>query len=89
MQRLAAYTHQPCAEVLGQLLEELHADRSVLIILNHPLWDMAGKINLKQSSSEQSVSMPQQSTIGPFSCAPRPVIFHRSPIPLCSSISNF
>lgn len=42
MRRMAAYTHQPCAGVFGQLLEELDADRSVLIIFNHPLWDMPG-----------------------------------------------
>jgi len=89
MQRLAAYTHQPSTEVLGQLLEELDADRSVLIILNHPIWDMAGKMNLKQSSSEQTVSMPKQNTICAFTCAPLPVVFHRSPILYRSSISNF
>src|SRR3974390_824555 len=42
MARLAAYTQHPDPQVLGQLLEELDADRSVLIIFNHPLWDMAG-----------------------------------------------
>lgn len=42
MQRMAAYTRQPTPAVLGQLLEEFDADRSVLIIFNHPLWDMAG-----------------------------------------------
>jgi hypothetical protein len=42
MRQMAAYTAQPNPEVLGQLLEELGADRSVLIVFNHPLWDMAG-----------------------------------------------
>jgi hypothetical protein len=42
MRRLAAFTRQPDAQALGQLLEELDADRSVLIVFNHPLWDMAG-----------------------------------------------
>jgi hypothetical protein len=42
MQRMAAYTRQPAPEALGHLLEEFDADRSVLIVFNHPLWDMAG-----------------------------------------------
>jgi hypothetical protein len=42
MQRMAAYTRRPSAPALGQFLEELDADRKVLIIFNHPLWDMAG-----------------------------------------------
>jgi hypothetical protein len=42
MRRMAAYTRQPATEALGQFLEELDADRSVLIVFNHPLWDMAG-----------------------------------------------
>jgi hypothetical protein len=42
MDRMAAYTRQPGIPALGQLLEELDADRSVLIVFNHPLWDMAG-----------------------------------------------
>jgi hypothetical protein len=42
MARMAGYTAQPGAEGLGELLEELDTDRSVLIVFNHPLWDMAG-----------------------------------------------
>jgi hypothetical protein len=42
MQQMAAYTREPNPELLGQLLEEFDADRSVLIVFNHPLWDMAG-----------------------------------------------
>jgi hypothetical protein len=42
MRQMADYTRQPNAAGLGQLLEELNADRSVLMIFNHPLWDMAG-----------------------------------------------
>jgi hypothetical protein len=42
MRRMGAYTRQPSAPALGQFLEELDADRKVLIIFNHPLWDMAG-----------------------------------------------
>ena len=33
---------EPGSEALGQFLEDLDADRSVLIVFNHPLWDMAG-----------------------------------------------
>jgi hypothetical protein len=42
MLRMAAYTREPNREALGQFLEDLDADRSVLIVFNHPLWDMAG-----------------------------------------------
>jgi len=42
MRRIAAYTREPCTQALGQFLEQLNADRSVLIVFNHPLWDMAG-----------------------------------------------
>jgi hypothetical protein len=42
MRRIAAYTQAPEAHDLGGLLEELGADRKVLIVFNHPLWDMAG-----------------------------------------------
>ena len=42
MRRMACYTRRPSPESLGALLEELDADPSVLIIFNHPLWDMAG-----------------------------------------------
>ena len=42
MQRMAEYTKMPQLSVLGGLLEELAADPAVLMVLNHPFWDMAG-----------------------------------------------
>lgn len=42
MGRMKAYTRRPGIEDLGQFLEELDADRGILIVFNHPLWDMAG-----------------------------------------------
>jgi hypothetical protein len=42
MRQMASYTRQPFPETLGGLFEELDADPSVLIVFNHPLWDMAG-----------------------------------------------
>lgn len=42
MQRMADYTSNPKISALGPMLEELEADPAVLIVLNHPLWDMAG-----------------------------------------------
>ncbi len=42
MRRMAEYTREPGREALGQFLEDMEADRSVLIVFNHPLWDMAG-----------------------------------------------
>jgi|HubBroStandDraft_2_1064218.scaffolds.fasta_scaffold06603_4 hypothetical protein len=42
MQRMASVTRQPSAQAVGELLEELDADPSVLIVFNHPLWDMRG-----------------------------------------------
>ena len=42
MQEFARFTRKPETYVLGQLLEALEADFSVLVVLNHPLWDMAG-----------------------------------------------
>lgn len=42
MQRMTEYTRTPQASLLGSLLEELDADPAVLLVLNHPLWDMAG-----------------------------------------------
>ncbi len=42
MQFMADYTRTPKPEFLGAFLEELSADPAVLIVLNHPLWDMAG-----------------------------------------------
>jgi hypothetical protein len=42
MQEFAQFTRKPKAYALGQLFEFLDADPSVLIVMNHPLWDMAG-----------------------------------------------
>ncbi|HWX38887.1 MAG TPA: hypothetical protein VNY09_06570 [Candidatus Sulfotelmatobacter sp.] len=42
MQRMASYTREPSAQALGELLEELDADPNILIVFNHPLWDMRG-----------------------------------------------
>jgi hypothetical protein len=42
MQALADYTREPRPAVLNHLLEALDGDPNVLIVLNHPLWDMAG-----------------------------------------------
>lgn len=42
MGRMAAYTREPGVQELGQFLEDLDANRNMLIVFNHPLWDMAG-----------------------------------------------
>jgi hypothetical protein len=42
MEALAQYTRQPEPATLGHLLEALNGDPGILIVLNHPLWDMAG-----------------------------------------------
>jgi len=42
MRRMASVTREPSAQALGALLEELDADPNVLIVFNHPLWDMRG-----------------------------------------------
>jgi hypothetical protein len=42
MQALADYSREPKPAELGNLLEALDGDPGVLIVLNHPLWDMAG-----------------------------------------------
>jgi hypothetical protein len=42
MERMASFTREPSAQALGELLEELDADPNVLIVFNHPLWDMRG-----------------------------------------------
>jgi hypothetical protein len=42
MRALSEYSRVPTPAALGQLLEALDGDPSVLIVLNHPLWDMAG-----------------------------------------------
>ena len=40
MERFAAYTENPEPSELGSILRELHALPSVLIIFNHPMWDL-------------------------------------------------
>ena len=39
---LAAFTSTPTAGRLPELLEMLHSDADVLVVLNHPLWDLQG-----------------------------------------------
>jgi hypothetical protein len=41
MSQMAWYTQRPTPDSLGALFEELEADPTVLIVFNHPLWDMA------------------------------------------------
>lgn len=43
MSRLAEYTHAPHTAAIGPILEKLAAEPAALIVLNHPLWDMAGR----------------------------------------------
>lgn len=40
MQRFATFTEQPDDRTLHTMLQELHADPHILIVLNHPLWDL-------------------------------------------------
>ncbi len=42
MERLRKFTLQPSEPKLAELLEMLHENREVLVVLNHPLWDLAG-----------------------------------------------
>jgi hypothetical protein len=42
MAQLAAYTANPAEECLFDLLATLDKDPDVLIVLNHPMWDLAG-----------------------------------------------
>lgn len=48
MRRFEAFTAQPNDEELLAMLRELHEQRQVLIVLNHPLWDLhtVGPIHL-------------------------------------------
>jgi len=39
---LADFTSAPTAGRLGELLERLNSDPTVLVVLNHPLWDLQG-----------------------------------------------
>lgn len=50
MARFTAYTAAPCERQLHTLLEELHSDPRILIILNHPLWDLyeTGALHLEE-----------------------------------------
>ena len=41
MNQMAEYTRAPQPDRLGSIMEKLDADPSVLIVLNHPLWDMS------------------------------------------------
>jgi hypothetical protein len=42
MARCAAFTAHPAEEDLPDLLARLHDNPDILIVLNHPLWDLAG-----------------------------------------------
>ncbi len=42
MKELAEYTQQPNPARLTELLQALDENPDILIILNHPMWDMAG-----------------------------------------------
>jgi predicted metal-dependent phosphoesterase TrpH len=39
---MQSYTANPSEAVLKEVLAELHAQKDVLIVLNHPLWDIVG-----------------------------------------------
>jgi len=40
MQILASYTAHPSARQLREILGALHAERDVLVVFNHPVWDL-------------------------------------------------
>ncbi len=40
--RLSAHTRRPASTRAADLFEELNADPATLVVLNHPLWDLAG-----------------------------------------------
>lgn len=42
MEHLREYTHRPRPEMLAALLDHLNSFESVLIVVNHPLWDEKG-----------------------------------------------
>lgn len=42
MAQCAAFTRNPAEEQLLNLLEQLHKNPDILLVLNHPLWDLAG-----------------------------------------------
>jgi hypothetical protein len=41
MQWLSEYTHEPCETRLSELLRFFHENRDVMVVFNHPLWDLA------------------------------------------------
>lgn len=53
MDRLARFTAAPSNDQLRDLLRELDADPQVLIVLNHPLWDLYG---IGQASHESELA---------------------------------
>ena len=50
MERLLAYTDAPDERVLDAMLRELHEIAQVLIVINHPLWDLykTGELHRKE-----------------------------------------
>ena len=40
MNRLKAFTEKPSAAELGAILSDLHAEPNVLVVFNHPMWDL-------------------------------------------------
>lgn len=52
MERFARFTANPQPDELTLLLSELHADPRVLIVLNHPLWDL---YNVGRAAHEQEL----------------------------------
>ncbi len=50
MARFAAYTAAPCERQLLALLVQLHCDPRILIVLNHPMWDLyeTGALHLRE-----------------------------------------
>jgi hypothetical protein len=42
MQEMAEYTENPRREILPELLDRFHSDPEVLVVFNHPLWDIGG-----------------------------------------------
>lgn len=51
MDRLAQFTAEPDETKLGAILADLHANPHVLVVLNHPLWDLY-KIGAKAHGAE-------------------------------------
>lgn len=55
MRGFAAYTAQPQPSELLRILESLHADPDILVVLNHPLWDEKGIGRKAHSASVQAL----------------------------------